>query len=100
MRVFLISCLSALVLAIGGLMLLSSLQKPAGVAYATDGARISPGWSWRQVVSRLKGSPTNKSMSLPGGDEAMAEGCDVSSTWSYILVDFRDSATADPTCDH
>jgi Tfp pilus assembly protein PilV len=100
MRVFLIACLAAVIFAVGGLFALASVQKPAGVAYATEGTRITPSWSWRQMISRTRAAPTNTaSMSVSSSNEAMAEDCNVTSAWSYILVDFRDSPTADVSCD-
>lgn len=100
MRVFIIACLATVILAVGGLFALASVQRPAGLAYTTEGARISPSWSWRQMVTRTKAAPSNQaSMTVPQASEAMAEDCDVSSAWSYILVDFRDSPTADPSCE-
>ncbi len=100
MRVFLIACLATVILAVGGLFALASVQKPSGMAYVGDGARVSPSWSWRQVITRVKAAPSNTaSMALPQSNEAMAEDCEVTSTWSLILADFRDTATADPTCE-
>lgn len=29
---------------------LGTAQQPTGIAYTTDGARISPQWSWRQAL--------------------------------------------------
>ena len=51
MRVFLVACLVSVVLCIGGYFVLNTNQEPTGIAYATDGARISPHWAWRSVLS-------------------------------------------------
>jgi hypothetical protein len=100
MRVFLIACAATLILAVGGLFALASVQKPAGVAYVGDGARISPKWSWRQVVSRPKEAPQNVSMVVPQPSEPLSEDCNTFSAWAWIMADFQQSATADGTCDH
>jgi hypothetical protein len=100
MRVFLIACLATVILAVGGLFALASVQRPAGVAYTTEGARISPSWSWRQMVTRAKAAPSNTgSMTMAQSNETMAEDCNATSAWSYIMVDFRDTPTADVSCE-
>lgn len=98
MRVFLIACLAMVVLAVGGFFALASVQKPTGAVYVTDGARTSPKWSWRQVMSRPKAGPQNVSMAMPQPTEALAGDCDVASAWGWILADFTASPTSDLTC--
>lgn len=68
MRAFVVACL-AVVIGTGGYLFLNSIQEPTGVAYTTDGARISTNWSWRSVGSRP--------------DE-----CDARKSWQWIFVDF------------
>jgi hypothetical protein len=99
MRVFLIACLATIVLAVGGFYALASVQKPTGAAYVTEGARTSPKWSWREVFSRKKAAPQNVAMAMPQSTEALAEDCDVSSAWGWIMADFVSSPTADTTCE-
>lgn len=50
MRAFLLACLVMLVLGAAGYFALDALQQPAGMAFATGGARIDPSWSWRTVL--------------------------------------------------
>jgi hypothetical protein len=100
MRVFLISCLAIVVLAIGAALALNSVQKPAGIRYTTEGARIHPAWSFRQVFSRPKKAPQTVAMAMPTSDNLDVEGCEVPSAWSLILADFSDSPTAEYLCEH
>jgi len=100
MRVFLVSCLAVVVLALGAVLALNSVQKPTGTRYTTEGARISPSWSIRQVFSKTKASPQTVSLAMPSSDSVADENCDVSSAWTLILADFSSSPTTDPTCEH
>lgn len=99
MRVFLISCLAVVILGLGAVLALNSVQKPSGARYTTEGARISPSWSIRQVFSKPKAAPQTVAMAMPSSD-GTAENCDVSSAWALILADFGSSPTAEPTCEH
>ena len=40
MKTFVVACLAAAVIAIGSVIVLNSIQKPAESAYATSGVRI------------------------------------------------------------
>jgi hypothetical protein len=98
MRVFLISCVAVVVLAVGAFLSLSTVQKPSGTRWTTEGARIHPSWSFRQVFSKAKVAPTNTmAMAMPSGD-GTEEGCGVSNAWAMILADFSSPATADEAC--
>ncbi|HET7680138.1 MAG TPA: hypothetical protein VFK79_08415 [Xanthobacteraceae bacterium] len=99
MRVFLVACLAVVVLGLGAVLALNSVQKPTGTRYTTEGARISPAWSIRQVFSKPKAAPKTVAMAMPASDGVADENCDVSSAWAMILADFRDSPTAEPTCE-
>ena len=100
MRVFLVSCLAVVVLALGAVLALNSVQKPTGTRYTTEGARISPAWSVRQVFSRPKVAPKTVAMAMPTSDNVREEGCEVPSAWALILADFTDSPTAEYLCEH
>jgi hypothetical protein len=99
MRVFLISCLAVVVLAIGAFLSLNAVQKTAGAKFSTDGARISSGWSMRQVFSKPKAAPNTVAMAMPASDGMAEEGCAVTSAWALILADFSNSPTAEPACE-
>ena len=99
MRVFLIACLAVVVLALGAFLSLNAVQKPAGVSYSTEGARISPGWSMRQVFSKARAAPNTVAMAVPASDNMAEENC-VASAWALILADFSESPTADASCEH
>jgi hypothetical protein len=73
MRAFLVACLAIVVIGAGAYYFVNATQKPAGVAYTTDSARIDPKWSWR------------------------AE-CNVRNTWQWIFVDFGSPAGESPLC--
>lgn len=100
MRVFLMSCLAVVILAVGAFLSLNAVQKPAGATYTTEGARINPSWSIRQVFSKPKAAPKTVAMAMPASEGMSEDGCDVSSAWAMILADFSSSATAEPTCEH
>ncbi|MBO0752356.1 MAG: hypothetical protein J2P53_09600 [Bradyrhizobiaceae bacterium] len=76
MRAFLVACLMIIILGTVAYFGLNSIQKPSGIAYATDGARIDPQWSWR-------------SASADPGVAAPGEGCDARTASQWIFVDFR-----------
>jgi hypothetical protein len=99
MRVFLIACLTTVILAAGAFFALAAVQKPAGMSYVGDGARVSPNWSWRQIVAHTRPVPRPSSTPMAQGGETLAADCGVASTWSMILSDFSGTATADPTCE-
>jgi hypothetical protein len=87
MRAFLVACLAIVVIGAAGYFSLNAMQKPSGVAYATDGARINPKWTWRRVFHRPRNPRTETAMNIPepGG---LAEECDVLTTYQWIFVDF------------
>lgn len=96
MRVFLIALLATVVLGAGSLFALNTAQRMSGAAYTTEGARIKQTWSARRVFA--KAGPTGGDMKAGGGDAGAKEGCEISSTWRWILVDFSDSADDAPEC--
>jgi hypothetical protein len=100
MRVFLISCLAVVVLAVGAFLTLNAVQKPTGTRFTTEGARINPNWTFRQMFTRAKTGPKTVAMAVPTSDNVAEGECDVSSAWSLILADFSSSPTADPACEH
>jgi hypothetical protein len=90
MRAFLTACLAIVVIGAGGYFFLNAMQKPSGIAYTTDGARISPKWSWRSVFRRTnaRGPATKTAMNIPEAPSDMAEECDVRTASQWIFVDF------------
>lgn len=99
MRVFLIACLAVLVLALGAFFTLNSVQKRAGTIYTSDGARINPKWSLRQVFSRPKAAPQTVAMAMPQSEGMVDDECAVTSAWAMIMADFSSSPTAEPSCE-
>jgi hypothetical protein len=91
MRAFLAACLAAVILAAGGYFAASAMQRPSGVAYTTEGARIDPKWSFRQFFKR-SGSGDNVRLSSAAlgspAAEGMADGCDTANTYRWIFIDF------------
>jgi len=90
MRAFLAACLAIVVIGAGSYFALSTLQQPTGVAYTTDGARISPQWSWRAVFRQAKADePAIKTgMTIPAAPGELADDCDMRTAWQWIFVDF------------
>jgi hypothetical protein len=79
MRAFLVACLAFVIIGAGGYFLLASVQEPSGVAYTTNGARISTNWSWRSVGSR-------------------AGECDARKSWQWVFVDLGKPEGESATC--
>ena len=99
MRVFLAACLAIIVLAVGAYFSVNAIQRPSGVAYTTEGARINPSWSWRRMFTNAKATPAGQAgMTIPAGTLAMAEECDVVTTWRWIVVDFTTGGAEAPDC--
>jgi len=86
MRAFLLSCVAIVVLGAVAYFSLNSIQQPSGVAYATEGARIDPNWSWRSVVNGSANGST------------IAEECSLRTTWQWLFVDFGDPKGESNTC--
>jgi uncharacterized membrane protein len=42
-KAFIFACIAAAMIAIGGVVVLNSIQKPADVAFSTSAVRIAPG---------------------------------------------------------
>jgi hypothetical protein len=89
MRAFLMACLAIVVIGTGSYFFLDTLQKPSGIAFSTDGARIDPQWAWRSV-SRHAGSDesaTQTAMNVPEAPSDLAYKCEARSTSQWIFVD-------------
>lgn len=100
MRVYLIACVAVVVLALAALLMLFPLQKRASERnFTTDGARITPTSSARQIFSRPKPAPNTVAMAMPTSEGVNENQC-VSSAWSLILADFSSSLTDEPTCEY
>jgi hypothetical protein len=80
MRAFLTACLAVVILGASGYFFLGVMQDPAGFAFSTQGARITPSWAWRSV-----GYPT-----VPTIDAAAENACVRPEEWQWIFVDFGD----------
>jgi hypothetical protein len=74
MRAFLLACLAIVIIGAGGYLFVNSMQEPSGVAYSTDGARITASWSWRSTG--IKEPVTAR------------EECEMRKPWGWIFVDF------------
>jgi hypothetical protein len=99
MRAFLVACLAIVIVGTGGYYGLNTIQQPTGVAYSTDGARISPHWTWRSVLHRQTKAPaTRTAMNIPDAPESLADECDVRTTWQWIFVDFGNPDGESYTC--
>ena len=100
MRVFLISCLAVVVIAVGALLTLFPLQKRASEkAFTTEGARITASWSARQIFSRPKPAPAPVPMAMPTSEGVPEDKC-TASAWTMILADFSTSLTDEAPCEY
>jgi hypothetical protein len=102
LRAFLAACAVAIILAAGGVLALGALQKPSGVAFSTDGARIDPHWSWRHHFSRSWRNPPPATVRPQSSEEMSAaraqlgpQECEDPS--AYLFVDFGE-AEEDDAC--
>jgi hypothetical protein len=99
MRAFLLACVAIVVIGAGGFFFLNAMQQSTGVAYATDGARISPKWTWRAVFRHSNNPPAaTTAMNIPTAPSEMADECDVRTTWQWIFVDFGSPEGESDTC--
>jgi hypothetical protein len=73
MRAFFVACVAFVVIGAGGYFALNAVQKPTGIAYTTDAARIDPSWSWRITSTTPAAKP-----------------CEPRQPWQWFFVDFRD----------
>lgn len=99
MRAFLVACLAVIVIGVGGLITLNSFQRPAGVAYSTDGTRVNPKWSWRNLVQRSMPS-VSQSMHVASLQGTMGEQdeCAQATALAWLFVDFGNSPNEAPGC--
>ncbi len=81
MRAFLMACLLTLIIGTSWYFGLNALQQPSGIAFATDGARIDPGWSWRTVL-------------VPPS----AQQCQPRMVWQWFFVDMRSPEGESSVC--
>ena len=84
MRAFLLACLGVVVIGAGGYYALASMQKSTGVAFATDGARINPQWTWRAVFRNAAAPAKPAGMAAPS---ELVDECDVRTASQWIFVD-------------
>jgi hypothetical protein len=99
MRAFLAACVAAIILAACGVLALGAAQKASGAAFSTEGVRIDPSWSWRQVFRRSAGNPSAPRAQSGPDSAAMAQlgpqGCEETSAYQWIFVDFGESSESD-----
>jgi hypothetical protein len=99
MRAFLVACAAAIILAACGVLALGAVQKSSGTAFSTEGARIDPSWSWRQMFRRSAGNPTAPRAQSGPDSAAMPhlgpQGCEETSAYQQIFVDFGESSESD-----
>ncbi|HXN43517.1 MAG TPA: hypothetical protein VN917_04660 [Xanthobacteraceae bacterium] len=99
MRAFLAACIAAIILAACGVFALGAVQKASGAAFSTEGVRIDPSWSWRQMFRRSASNPTAPRAQSGQDGAAMtqvgAQGCEETSAYRWIFVDFGESSESD-----
>jgi hypothetical protein len=89
MRAFLTACFAIIVIGSGGYFFLDTMQKPSGIAFSTDAARIDPQWSWRSIFRQagIGDKATQAATNVPEARSAWAEACEPRATWQWIFVD-------------
>jgi hypothetical protein len=97
MRAFLAACVGIVVIAIAGYYSVNTLQKPTGAAYATDGVRIDPQWSWRSVSGDTAASPAATGSDTKHSEDTVEE-CELRTPWQWIFVDFGKPEGEPTTC--
>jgi len=99
MRAFLAACIAAIILAACGVFALGAVQRASGAAFSTEGVRIDPSWSWRQMFRRSAGNPAAPSTQSGQDSAAMVhlgpQGCEETSAYQQIFVDFGESSESD-----
>src|SRR5262249_6027129 len=72
-----------------------AVQRPAGAAFSTEGVRINPSWSWRQMFRSTVSSAPGSRASSGQTEAAMAhvgpEGCEETNAYRWIFVDFGEN---------
>src|SRR5262249_4475356 len=95
MRAFLAACAAAIILAIVGVFLLGAVQRPAGAAFSTEGVRINPSWSWRQMFRKTVSNAPGSSAPSGQTEAAMAhvgpEGCEETNAYRWIFLDLGEN---------
>jgi hypothetical protein len=91
MRAFWLACVAIVVVGAGGYFFLNAMQESTGIAYTTDGARISPNWAWRSVF-RSAGANSTQTKT------ATADECDQRRAWQWIFVDLGRPHGEPATC--
>jgi hypothetical protein len=87
MRAFLTACFAIIVIGTGAYFFLDSVQKPSGIAFSTESARINPEWSWRSVFRGTGDSAAQTATNVREARSSWAEECEPRSTWQWIFVD-------------
>jgi hypothetical protein len=69
------ACLAIIVIGTGNYFLLDTMQKPSGIAFSTEGARIDPQWSWRFVFrpAATGASATQTAANVPAAPGELLE---------------------------
>lgn len=100
MRAFVVACLAVLIIGVGSLFTLNSFQRPAAAAYSTDGARINPKWSWRNLLRRKPPSASQgvNVAGLQGGPGGEQDDCAQETALAWLFVDFGSSPNEAPGC--
>jgi len=88
MRAFLAACAVTIILAACGLLALGAIQKPAGLAFSTDGVRIDPSWNWRQAFGGSASNLQDKNAATP---HPGPENCENINAYRWLFIDFGEA---------
>jgi hypothetical protein len=97
MRAFLASCLAIIIIAVGAVLLLNTVQRTAAAAYSTDGARVDPRWTLRRIMKREAPAP-GQTVAIQHGGQGTDSTCELASALAWLFVDFGDASNDNPGC--
>jgi len=81
MRAFIAAFGGTVLLGVACYFLLNAMQKPSGIAFRSESARIEPSWSWRTALRGSNSTP-----------------CQARKTWQWFFVDLRRPAGEPRVC--
>ena len=105
MRAFLISLAAIVVIAVGSLFLLGSVQQSSGAAYSTQGTRISASFLRRMAQAASETAGMKKTPTAAGGlsvgsmtGQQGEETCEAVSAWRTVFMDFGEQVEDPSAC--
>ena len=105
MRAFLVSMAAMIVIAIVSVFALGTLQKQSGVAYSTQGTRVSSSYLRRMAQASMEKVGLKTKVTSSGGLDVSGmtghedeETCQEISAWQAIFIDFSNQSEDEVAC--